>query len=467
MAVSRDRLREVGFVLALLPLLFCMLAAVRLGPLADARGPFLALVGGAGAAWLVAVLLARGVPVSRPLLVALVAGAVALRMAAFAGAPELSDDVHRYVWEGALVAEGKSPYAFAPDDPRLGEEAGRWAAVHARVNHRDVSAAYPPLTQLANAGVVAAAGGPAVRGGRRAERLLRAAYALCDLALFFPLLGLLRSRGRSPALAVAWAWCPLVALEFAGSGHFDALGILLLVGALHVFELARSTVKSVRRSARENAAVLLLALGTLVKLLPACVLPFVLRPLERRVQRILLFLLVLVLCTVPILALEGRFRGLGGGLSEYAFRWESFNVVFRWIEAPFDALFPRDEGLLDPRRLARALVFVLWIGIGVGLWRARAGALRAAFVMIGAFLVLTPTLHPWYLTWIVPFLAVYRSRAWFFLVAVAPLLYWPLPGWRERAEWVEPVWLWPAVAVPFLLLLALEAPALRRGIRPA
>ena len=85
---------------------------------------------------------------------------------------------------------------------------------------------------------------------------------------------------------------------------------------------------------------------------------------------------------------------------------------------------------------------------GVGLLLA-----LLATAVFAAFLVLTPTLHPWYLTWIVPFLALRQSRAWIWLAAVAPLLYWPLEGWRTEAVWHEPLWLWPLVAVPFWALL--------------
>ena len=39
------------------------------------------------------------------------------RLILLATEPTLSDDVHRYLWEGPLVTEGVSPYAFAIDDP--------------------------------------------------------------------------------------------------------------------------------------------------------------------------------------------------------------------------------------------------------------------------------------------------------------------------------------------------------------
>ena len=64
--------------------------------------------------------------------------------------------------------------------------------------------------------------------------------------------------------------------------------------------------------------------------------------------------------------------------------------------------------------------------------------------------MLTPTLHPWYLTWIVPFLVLRPARAWTLLLFLAPLLYWPRTGWMTERVWVEPAWLWPVVALPAL-----------------
>src|SRR6266404_3574223 len=34
-------------------------------------------------------------------------------------APDLSDDLIRYAWDGRVAASGHSPYAFSPADPRL------------------------------------------------------------------------------------------------------------------------------------------------------------------------------------------------------------------------------------------------------------------------------------------------------------------------------------------------------------
>ena len=165
--------------------------------------------------------------------------------------------------------------------------------------------------------------------------------------------------------------------------------------------------------------------------------------------------LVVLLGFVPVLLLEGGAAGLGAGLAEYGLRWESSSLVYRFIEPLFGWLEP-DESWSDPRRLGRILVALVWGVLALGEWRRGRDPILAAGSLIGAFLILSPTLHPWYLCWIVPFLALGSPLAWAWLVAMAPLLYWPLGAWRGGGEWVEPAWLWPVMALPFGFLLAVR-----------
>jgi hypothetical protein len=170
----------------------------------------------------------------------------------------------------------------------------------------------------------------------------------------------------------------------------------------------------------------------------------------------------------PLLFLQGTFHGLFSGLGEYAFRWESGSLVHRWIEPVFSRWFERDESWSDPRRLARASEAVLWLSIAWAVTRRERDALRGTAALIGAWLVLSPTLHPWYLCWILPFLALGSptgaSRAWLWTILAAPLLYWPLGAWRRAGVWVEPAWLWPVFALPFFGLLLAAWWERRRGL---
>jgi hypothetical protein len=68
-------------------------------------------------------------------------------------------------------------------------------------------------------------------------------------------------------------------------------------------------------------------------------------------------------------------------------------------------------------------------------WRVR-DARQATFASIAALLLVSPTLHPWYLLWVLPFAAERREPAFLFLSFAAPLSYlllYPVPGLSPAA----------------------------------
>jgi len=374
----------------------------------------------------------------------LLGGACLLRVLAFVAAPQTSDDALRYVWEALVVLDGASPYAFAPDAPGLAALRARWPELAASVGHAGTSAAYPPLYQAANVGVVALARAFGETGlVERALTLLRAFSGLCDLGTLLALRALLAARGVAPGRAVVWAWSPLAALEFAGAGHMDALGILLWTAGLAWLERARPALVPLRGA-------LLVAAAALVKLLPAVSLPFALREARAgRVRALVGAALVALVAFAPLLGLAGGLGGLGRGLSDYGLRWESTSVLYRFVEPP---LAWAAGDLADARVLGRGLCALLWVLLAHSAWRARLDTLRASWTLLAGFLVLSPTLHPWYLAWALPFLACFPSRAWTWLVAAAPLAYVLLVRWQAEGVWHEPLWLWPLWIGPFLAL---------------
>jgi hypothetical protein len=377
---------------------------------------------------------------------AVVLGAVLLRALALAADLRTSDDAWRLVWEGEVVLAGRSPYAFAPDDPALADLVLANPGLHARVNHRDVPASYPPLVQAAGAAAAAVTRVLAPGSPEFGVNLLRAEFAVLDLLLLVPLVALLRRRGLPDALALAWAWCPLAVFELGGSAHLEGLALPLLVAALAVGERPGSC-------GRDAAASALFAGAVLSKLLPIALLPWFLRQ-GRPWLRAALVLGLCVLAWLPFLLLAGGERGVLLGLSEYALRWEGGSLVHRFVEGALALRWERDLSWTDPRRVARALLVLTWIAWAWRTWRRERDPARAALDLFGAWLVLTPTLHPWYVLWAVPWLALRASPAFVWLALAAPLLFAPVPGWQQRGVWIEPAWVWPALALPFALLLA-------------
>ncbi|MDP6520612.1 MAG: glycosyltransferase 87 family protein [Planctomycetota bacterium] len=444
----------------LLPILLGLLLVAVSGSFAEHPARHLSGLAMAGLGWLLAVALARstgGEEAANPALGWILLGSLALHLVAWGGNAQLSDDVQRYIWEGHLVLEGESPWAAAPDAPERAAQREARPELFRRVNHPSVSAAYPHLTQAANALVVAAAGATTeVLGGneqRRGPAAMGLFYGLWSLAISWPLSRLLRRRGLSPRLLVVWAWCPLVPLEFADSAHLDSLGIFLLLAALDLFEGARSTSGEPQDESGppgESVGVLLLAAGILVKFLPLCLLPALLRG-RRAGQRMALLLLGLLALALPFLLLSGGLQGWTTGLGQYALKWESPNLLYRVVEGaltPFNSLAPGTPA----EALGRILAGLILLALAVGAWRLRVEPLETGAALLAGYLLLSPTLHPWYLTWIIPFLAFLpaaRARPWLWLIFCAPLLYWPLTEYQAGRGWLEPSWLWPVIVLPF------------------
>ena len=97
--------------------------------------------------------------------------------------------------------------------------------------------------------------------------------------------------------------------------------------------------------------------------------------------------------------------------------------------------------------------------------------LAAAGLAIGALLLLSPTVHPWYVAWLVPFLPFlprFARAAGFVLVALAPVAYATAWGQARTGVWEEPLWSRLALWSPVLIALAVGlAAGLRRTPPPA
>ena len=160
------------------------------------------------------------------------------------------DDIHRYVWDGRLQRLGYNPYLVVPSDPAV---KGLHTPETRNLNNPDLPSPYPAGAQLFFRAVTAIQG---------ATFAFKVAFVICEFAIFFVLLDVLRCTGRGEHLVLAFAWNPLLAIEVAGSGHIDIVGALLLVV---------SAAALVRRW-RAIAAVAL-GLAIAVKFLPAVLLP--------------------------------------------------------------------------------------------------------------------------------------------------------------------------------------------------
>ncbi len=390
-------------------------------------------------------------PVAGVLVVALL-----LRLLALPLAPSLSDDVHRYLWDGRVAASGANPYRLTPNDADLtGLRDDLWQ----RTAHRDVATVYPPLALSL---FTAANFLPRPLTGYKLT------LAAVDLIGCILLLALARRRG-SVAAALAYVWNPLVVIEGAGMGHVDVLGASLVIACVYLIPVRRGSPSGPPRSLSAGAVA---ALGVLAKLVPLAAIPLWWSWIRRDRPQGRLFALGATCLLVPgaaaVLVWTG---GVPPGLAVYALRWEYngplYEPLWRLVDVlqldraaagvvhavrvvfggevtatPWDTFY----SYAYPQFLARVLLLAAGVAAWLRLWRRRPGAAGAALGAIGIVLLASPTLYPWYLIWVLPWAALLGVRSVLLLSATLPLAYLPALAGVDYFPWIYgAVWLPPLV----------------------
>jgi hypothetical protein len=316
--------------------------------------------------------------------------------------PGTDDDIHRYVWDGRVQRFGYNPYIVVPGDPAL----GRLHTPETRtLNNPDLPSPYPAGAQLFFRGVTAI---------HESVFALKIAFVVCDFAIVFILLDILRRSGQGAHWVLAYAWNPLLATEVAGSGHIDIVGVLLLL----------VSAAALGRRWRAVAA-LTFGLAVAVKLLPIVLLPLYWRRVRMRDGA--LAAVVVALLYVPFLN-HGRIPI--GSLGTYV---QSFRFN--------DPVFATLERVAAPQLVAGLAVLV---GLLTAIWmrsRAPAWSSEAFAWPMAASLLCAPVVYPWYLLWLLPFV---RSAS------TAPIIIWTVSiiptyyVWHLRTlgrPWLAPGWI--------------------------
>jgi hypothetical protein len=278
--------------------------------------------------------------------------------------PGLDDDIHRYVWDGRVQRLGYNPYILVPSDPAL---AGLHTSETRTLNNPEVPSPYPPGAQLFFRAVTAI---------HESTFALKVAFVICDMAIVFVLLDVLRRTQQGGHWVLAYAWHPLLATEVAGSGHVDIVGVLLLL----------VSAAALLRRWRAVAAIAF-ALAVAVKLLPMVLLPLYWKRV--RLRDGVLAAAVLGLLYVPFLD-HGRipFGSLGTYVQRFRFNGPVFATLERVTAPPVVAALAVLVGFLT----------AIWMRRKSAEWSSDAFAWPMA-----ASLLCAPVVYPWYMLWFLPF----------------------------------------------------------------
>ena len=324
--------------------------------------------------------------------------------------PTLSDDIYRYVWDGRIQGLGLNPYVVVPADPAV---ASLHTDVTRKMNHPALPTLYPPVAEWVFRSIAAVS---------QSVFAFKLTFVGLDVLVIMLLLRWLSLAGHSPWRVLIYAWNPLVVLEIAGSGHLDAIGVALIVVSFLAFS----------RSAGAMAAVALAA-AVGVKFVPVVLLPL----FWRRIRPWHAALAVAFGLAAALPFASGAYGVPMGALPTYLAKWRFNGPLFGFIESIWRARW------LTMLPAVAGVVVAAWFRL-----RSDPASPAAWAWPMGVALLLMPTVYPWYLLWLVPFLGGLETL---------PLLLWTQTSlvtyfvWRMSAAglgWRLPAWAFVVELVP-------------------
>ncbi len=375
------------------------------------------------------------------LVVVIFAIALVFRLLFAARLPQLSDDLYRYLWDGLQMLQGNSPYALAPE--QIVPLTSQQQAIHPLINHPYLVTIYPPAAQ-----VLFAASGGTIFG-------LKIICVSFDLGTCGLLWLLLKRLNRNPLWLTVYAWHPLVVLEGSASAHIDIVALFFVVLSLWLLTLPSERLHNIIATAISMGSAVSLAIAVMIKLFPAVFLPFFYLLLPRR-QRLVFLITFLLSCLASVLLFWPTIINGFDTLSLYVNTWEFSSFSFHLLRTMFHS---------DAH--ARLILATLFGCIVVTQWWAMqqprgttdqtvdtlAKVVKGCARFLTVFLVLTPTLHPWYALYLVAFLALAPSAvgltlSWSVLLSYQVLAVQLISGvWQESSLISLYVWLAPVLAL--------------------
>jgi hypothetical protein len=317
--------------------------------------------------------------------------------------PDQSDDIYRYIWDGKLQYFGISPYTCAPDDPAL-------TPYHSDilpklVNFPEIKTIYPPAAQLVFR-LSYTLFGERVTG----MKFLFLLAALGSICFFY---SIIKERGSEARWLLFFAWNPLVIMETAVNGHLDILMVFFLLMSLWLFYKNKLAFSGIA-----------LACAILGKLIPVILLPvffffFIFGSREEREGRegkkkieIFAFFTPLVVTIAAFYAIYFESaQNMFLTAINYSSKWYFNNPVFMAI-----------LGIVEKNQTAHLVSFSLFIVVYLVILTRPMPLEKKIFFVFAAFVLMNPTIHPWYLIILPALLCVHRSTlviCWSGLVVVS------------------------------------------------
>jgi len=310
------------------------------------------------------------------------------------------------MWEGKMITQSINPYAIAPADPSL---------VHLRddvwkgVNHADMTACYPPGILYLFSKIAQLHYGTGS---------FKAVFVFFDLATLIVLFALLRLKGEKERMAVLYALNPVVLVSFAGQAHLDSIMLFFMTAALLAYY-----------SRRWILMFMLIALSIQAKQISILILPFLLK--RENIRYSWICALGVLLPFLPFI--ESDIRAPFTSLMTFGMSMAhngSLHGILRFL-----------IGSITPATIVCMVAFIIMYSRAF-FFKDR-DPMHLVFYSLCALILLSPTVHFWYISWIIPFLCFSPRWSWSVLCLTIAFYFIADMMYLKSGVWHQP----PAIQV--------------------
>lgn len=333
-----------------------------------------------------------------------------------------SDDIYRYIWDGKVQQNNINPYKFAPESKELGFLHSN--IIPKYVNHPDIKTIYPPLSQY-----IFYISYKLFGENYYGFKFILLIFELATILFLFLTLKHLNIR---PEYIAIYSICPLPIMQFMIDGHVDTAGISLLTAGLYFLVKKKYFI-----------SYLFLGFSISIKLITGMVLPYLYNKRNLKlILSIILPLIVFTLTYIPYLSSHvNPFESLATFTRDWTFNGSIFEIFFR---------------LINDNQIARKITAAIFVLFGLLLFFSKKDLLYKIVLIFFIFLLLNPTVHPWYVTWLAALLALNFRWSGIAFITLVNLANFTVINYRLNGIWSMPDYILLIEYIPVYIFLGYE-----------
>lgn len=344
----------------------------------------------------------------------LIAAGILFRVLLILFLPTASDDINRYIWDGKVQSDGISPYKYAPSAPELKHLSND--ILPSRVNFPDMKTIYPPFAQAVFYLSYQLFGESFI--GIKLFLLISELFSM--LLLFY----ILKTLSRDPKYLLLYALCPLPVMMFMVDGHVDGIGFPLLLLFILLY------IKN-----KKLSSYILYGLSISAKIITIIILPLLVWAQMRKTdnglsKKVLMMAQALVIPGAVFLMtyipyISGGvnpFESLATFTSHWMFNGSIFNILYNFT---------------GNNQTARLISYALLVFPAAYVMFSRMQMVNKIYYIFFLFFLFAPTVHPWYLTWLVVLLPLCFRWSGLIFVSLISISTYVVIKYQLKGIWEE------------------------------